>query len=332
MLVAVLLPMVGHAQLHAPGLAARVNGEPIALDRLERSFEEYLRERQIHVGAMRSPQRAKALKREALDLLIEQELLWQEARRRGLVASAQQTDKAVAEVRRRFATEASFATRLSTEGFSPAAYTDHMRKLLSARLLLEQLEADVTVSDAEVDDFYRRHADRFEQAEQRRLSHIALRVGSDEERRDAHARIESLRALLRAGADFGALARQHSEGPRAAEGGDLGFLRREDLHELLSSAAFAMSPGELSATLDTIDGVHLLRLEAVRPAQRAPLEELRVRITAHLRGEQAQHARVALVKRLFADARIEVLVPLPSGDAPADAPGSPTQRARSAMR
>ncbi len=332
LLSAALVPLIGQAQMQAPGVAARVNGEAIALERLERSFEEYLRERQVHVGAMRSPQRAKVLKREALDLLIEQELLWQEARRRGLVASPEQTAAAVAEVRGRFPSAPLFDARLATEGFSPVAYDEHVRKLLSARLLLEQLQSQAVVDEGEIADFYRRHADRFEQAEQRRLSHIAIRVDTDDARREAHARVEALRVLLRAGADFVALARQHSEGPQAAQGGDLGFVRREDLAEPLSSAAFALDPHELSATVDTADGVHLLRVDAVRPARRPSLDELRERIATHLRSEQAQRARRSLVERLTREARIEVLVPLPARDGAAEDPFSPAQRARAVTR
>lgn len=323
-------PAPSSGQLQAPGVAARVNGQAIAAERLERGFEEYLREKRINIGAMRSPQRARTLKREVLDLLIEQELLWQEAQRQRLVAGDDEAARALAEQRSRYSDSASFAARLSTEGYTEAGYAEHLRRLLSARKLLDRLEAAVVVDDAQVAAFYRRHAERFVQPEQRRLSHIALRLDGEAQRPQARARLEALREALRGGADFSALARQHSDAPQAAQGGDLGFIQRGELAEPLAAAAFALSAGQLSAVVDTVDGVHLLRLEALREAQQLPESALHERIAAQLRNEQAEQARAALVRRLQASARIEVLVQLPPADAaPADE-SNPARRARAA--
>lgn len=322
-----MVPAPSWSQLQAPGVAARVNGQPIMAERLERGFEEYLREKRINIGALRSPQRAKTLKREVLDLLIEQELLWQEAQRQRLVAGDDEAARALAELRSRYSDGTSFAARLSTEGYTEAGYTEHLRRLLSARKLLDRLEAAVVVDDAQVAAFYRRHAERFVQPEQRRLSHIALRLEGEAQRPQARARLQALIEALRGGADFAALARQHSDAPQAAQGGDLGFVQRSDLAEPLAAAAFALLPGELSAVVDTVDGVHLLRLESLRQAQQLPESALRERIAAFLRSEQAEQARGALVRRLLASARIEVLVPLPA-QAGSDEAFGPAQRAR----
>lgn len=324
-----VLPGPSWAQLQAPGLAARVNGQPITAERLERGFEEYLRDKRINIGAMRSPQRAKTLKREVLDLLIEQELLWQEAQREGLVASANETGDALAEIRGHFADGASFAARLATEGYTESSYAQHLRRLLSARKLLDGRERQVTVGDQQVADFYRRHADRFVQPEMRRLSHIAVHVATEAQRSAAHDLMKALREAVQGGAEFATLARQHSQGPQAAQGGDLGELGRGDMAEPLSRAAFALAPGELSAPVETPDGVHLLRLESVRPAHRLPESAVRERLAAQLRAQQVERDRADFVKRLLADARIEVLVPLPAAQAQlAEEPRTAPQRAR----
>lgn len=324
-----MLPAPSWSQLQAPGVAARVNGQPIMAERLERGFEEYLREKRINIGALRSPQRAKALKREVLDLLIEQELLWQEAQREDLVATANETGEALAEIRSHFAGSATFATRLATEGYTESSYAEHLRRLLSARKLLDRREQMVTIDDQQVAEFYRRHADRFMQPEMRRLSHIALRVTTESERSAAHVRMAALREAVRGGTDFAALAREYSQGPQASQGGDLGEVGRGELAEPLSRAAFALAPGELSTPVDTPDGVHLLRLESLREAQRLPESVVRERLTAQLRAEQVERDRTDFVRRLLANARIEVLVPLPAADAPpADEQLTAPQRAR----
>ena len=77
-LAASTLALAVCASSHAQGiLAARVNGSPIPLELLDRQFEELLRERGLRIVQMRSPDKAKSIKREALDHLIRIELLWQ---------------------------------------------------------------------------------------------------------------------------------------------------------------------------------------------------------------------------------------------------------------
>lgn len=335
-LAAMALPAVALAQLQVHGLAARVNGQPISAERLERSFEEYLRERQINIGALRSPQRAKTLKREALDLLIDQELLWQEAQRQGALATPQEVEAATAAVRAGFASADAFAARLRTEGYGEPAYAEHMRRLLSARKLLEQASAGAVVGDAQVHAFYQRHEAEFLRPEQRRLRHLYLPFGAETDeagRAQARATIAALRERARAGGgDFAALAREHSRGASAAQGGDIGFVQREELAAPLAEAAFALAEGEVSKVVELADGLHLLKVEQRIAAQRVPEAEAHERIRAHLLAGQGRQAREALVKGLRDAARIEVLVPLPAPGAKAEAEESfsPAQRARRA--
>lgn len=329
---ALLWGAAAQAQLHAAGVAARVDGAEISAERLERGFEEYLRERQIHIGAMRSPQRVKSLKREALDLLIDQELLWQEARRRGLLADAAAVDEAAAALRRGFPSDEAFAARLRTEGYDEASYRTHLHRLLSARRVLEQATAAVTVDDSAIHDFYRQNEAKFEQPEQRRVRHLVLPLGDGIDAAAQRSRIAALRERLAGGADFAGLAREHSQGSSAGQGGDIGFVQRDELAPLLSQAAFALREGELSAAIELPDGLHLLRVEATVPARRVSEAEARERIRAHLLAQRAAQAREAVMQRLRAQARIEVLAALPPASEVQEEAFSPAQRARTAPR
>jgi hypothetical protein len=133
-----------------PGVAARVNGVAISRERLERSFEDYLAERGRSVAAIRSPAAYEALHREALGQLVDAELLWQEAQRRGKVASAAEAEAALAEVRARFRRPGDFERRLERGGFTEASYTEHLRQQLSIRRLVqEEIVAGLSTSAEE---------------------------------------------------------------------------------------------------------------------------------------------------------------------------------------
>jgi parvulin-like peptidyl-prolyl isomerase len=319
------------AQPQIYGLAARVNGVPITAERLERNFEEYLREKQINIGAMRNPAQAKRLKRETLDALIDQELLWQEAQLSGVQVSAQQVDSAIAAIRSGYSSPEAFAGRLRAEGYTAATYAEHMRRLLGARAVLERAATGVSVSDDEVHAFYLRNVEQFTRPEQTRLRHIYLPFGpqtSDAQKADARVQVRQWQAAAQRGADFAALAREYSKGSSAAQGGDLGYVKRDELVRPLSDAAFALRPGDVSDVVELPDGLHLfLCLDHLGPEQQ-PEAALRERIVAHLGQLKAQAARDATMQRLRADARIEILVPLPAVAPATDEAFSPAQRAR----
>ena len=75
------------------------------------------------------------------------------------------------------------------------------------------------------------------------------------------SRAEAALRRAAAGEDFAALARELSEDPSAAHGGDLGLVRAADLAEPLRSAAAALAPGAVSALLETPDGYVILKRE-----------------------------------------------------------------------
>jgi hypothetical protein len=135
-----------------PGIAARVNGVAITTERLDRFFEDFLADSGRSVAAIRSPTAYEGLRRQALDRLVDTELLWQEAQRRRLLATRPEVEAALAEVRAGFKRPGAFEARLARGGFTVASYGEWLRVQLSIRRLVqEEIVARVTVTAAEVD-------------------------------------------------------------------------------------------------------------------------------------------------------------------------------------
>jgi peptidyl-prolyl cis-trans isomerase C len=109
-------------------------------------------------------------------------------------------------------------------------------------------------------------------------------------------------AAVAGGADFAATAREKSRGPGAAEGGDLGFFKKEDLPEALAEAAFALQPGQVGPNpVRTQFGWHVVKVEERREQPRPSFEEAE----AGLRRAASEEVAEALVERLRGQARIE---------------------------
>lgn len=151
-LAALLLVLLSGRELSAEeyGSAARVNGVEISQFRLERHFEDYLREQRRSVAQIRNPSVYKRLKREALEQLIDKELLWQEAQSRAIEVDDAEVLRTRTAVAAGFSNPAAFERRLQDAGFDEAGYSDYLRREIAASRLLDQLVDTVTVSDEEV--------------------------------------------------------------------------------------------------------------------------------------------------------------------------------------
>ncbi|WP_144183088.1 peptidylprolyl isomerase [Elioraea rosea] len=130
---------------------------------------------------------------------------------------------------------------------------------------------------------------------------------------------------LQGGADFAALARERSRGPGAAEGGDLGFFKKEEMPEAFAEAAFALQPGQVSPTpVRTQFGWHVIKVEERREQPRPSFEESE----PELRRAVIEEAATQVVDRLRAAATVQRfnLDGSPMAAPPATPPAAPAPR------
>ena len=298
------------------GDAARVNGAPISNERLERFFEEYVKNKGRNIGRMINPRVYKKLKREALDLLIEHEVLWQAAQADGVTIPDSEIDalieKAIAQAKSR----EDFMRKLEQAGFDALSYRDYVRReLAGARYLMQAAGGDVEVSDAEIQAAYDRNRDEFTIPETASARHILIQVprsASAEQKAAKRRQIEAILAELRAGGDFAELAQQHSEDSSATAGGQLGEFERGRMVPAFEQAAFALEPGQTSEVVETQFGFHLIRVEARTPAKLATFDEVREPVRRRIAAERRAGEARRITAELVAAAKVEVLVYLES--------------------
>ena len=102
-------------------------------------------------------------------------------------------------------------------------------------------------------------------ADQVRASHILLMYEGSERstakrsKEEALAQIEGIKTALEQGGDFESLAREHSDCPSGASGGDLGMFGKGQMVGAFESAAFGLSIGSTSGTVETPFGYHLIK-------------------------------------------------------------------------
>ena len=175
-------------------------------------------------------------------------------------------------------------------------------KLQYVRLGMDQLKADVNVSDDELRAAYDDEATRLSTAEERRASHILIDVPANADaaaQAGAQKRAGELYARARKGEDFAKLAREYSKDPgSAAKGGDLGFSQRGAFVKEFEDALFAMKPGDISKPVKTQYGFHVIKLTAIKPGTRKPLAAVKGELEQQLRQRKAEERFYELSERL----------------------------------
>ena len=193
---------------------------------------------------------------------------------------------------------AAYATQVEVTPDAVAAYYDKNKaqfmtpesvSLQYLRLDLAAIAANVQVTEEGLRKYYEETAARNETPERRKASHILVESGDD----DAAAKKEAgdLAARARTGADFAALAREHSDDVGSkASGGDLGWATREAYVKEFSDALFGLQQqGDIVGPVRTQFGYHVIRLDGIETPHVRSFEEVRTELEPEYRREQAQN-------------------------------------------
>jgi peptidyl-prolyl cis-trans isomerase C len=308
------------AFLHAGGAkqnsaVASVNGVLIPKEYLAREVRRF-EEQTLGQGQMVNEKQRDAINRQALDTLIDMELLYQESQRRGFEVAEERIEQQVSNLRSQFADEEGFAGALEQIGISKDELRTEFKRQIAIQDMIDlDIAPSVSVLDQEPRDYYDNNPGFFATPEQVQARHILILAGPDageEEKSAARSRIEEIRSRILAGEDFAELASQFSEDGSSAYGGDLGYFQREQMVKPFADAAFSLEIGQLSGIVTTEYGYHLLQVTAKKAESIIPYEEIQARIVQYLHREKAMAAIEELAAQLRSQAEIEEYA-LPEG-------------------
>lgn len=239
-----------------------------------------------------------AFQREVGEDLVNRVLLLDEAKRRGIGPDRQRVDAALAGYEARYKGNRNWEA--NRERMLAA-----VAQQLEADSVLERLEKQVKAvrepTAREARAYYEQHKELFVEPEQVKVSVILLKVdpGSPQAAWNAaHDEARRIRERLGAGADFGELAKLHSGDLSAGRGGDMGYVHRGMLPEAVHAVVDKLAPGDVSAPVQVLEGVALLRLDDRKPARQRGFDEVRERAGDLWQRAEADAAWKALIAEL----------------------------------
>jgi len=261
-----------------PNTVALVNGQAIFLQDFEAQVSQaidYLKQQQGFDPESPEGQAAVAqVRQQVLSWMIDQMVIEQAAARKGVAVSEDNVEQEI--VRLIGDDAAKFEEWLRAYGLTREGFQVQLKRELLGAALQEHIVGALPTT-----------------VEQARARHILLPTEAD---------AMSILLKLRAGEDFGALARQNSLDKASSEAdGDLGFFPRGVMPVEIEAVAFALDPGQISGIVKTDFGYHIIQVVERDPARKVPDEMMATwRQQAFLRWLEAEKSV----------AKIHILIPV----------------------
>jgi peptidyl-prolyl cis-trans isomerase SurA len=236
-------------------IAAVVNDEIISV------FDVVSRMRMVMISSniADTPETRQKIGPQVLRSLIDEKLELQEAKRQNVTATDSEINNALAQIEKQNNMKAGQLNEfMKARGIDRGALVDQLTAgIVWAKLVRKQAAQSTEISDEEVDEALKR-AKEHENEPQSRVAEIFLTVDTPAQDEEVRALAERLTQQMRQGARFSAIAQQFSKSATAAVGGDIGWVRPDQMPPELGKVVAQMKQGELSPPIRTGGGYYLL--------------------------------------------------------------------------
>lgn len=291
-------------------LAARVDGEEIALTELDLAVNQYVMSQGL---GPHSSVGIGEIQRTVLERLVTILVVSRHAEKAGFAATDQEVEDALAEIRAQLGSPEDYRLFLTVQNITEEMLRRQLFRQISAdKLVRTQVLGKIEIQDTEIQAYYRSHKDELTAPEKVKLRHIFVRIRpdmTDEERAAAREKIDSAKAQLDAGKEFAELAVAVSEDPAAASGGSLGWMRRDQVTGPFEVVAFSQPLNDASDVVATDYGYHIIEVLNRKDPGVMELEEARPTIVQQLKQDKERVAVQNYLSDLRSKAAVETFLP-----------------------
>ena len=203
-----------------------------------------------------------------------------------------------------------FSKNLAKEGNSLDSVKKEIRmQMMRARLLRREIKSKVMVSDEEIGEYYNKNRQDYEGKETVRIKQLLLLIPPNADKA-ATAKVRNgavqLHKRIMDGESFDLLIVKYSQGPAAAQGGDVGFVGRGTIIPEVEKVAFILPVGQISEVIESSVGFHIIQVVDKKGAGLKPIAAVREEIKAKLEDEKLDKKYDEWIASIRAKSHIEI--------------------------
>jgi peptidyl-prolyl cis-trans isomerase SurA len=224
----------------------------------------------------------RVLRTQAIEKLIVDNLQTQMAERMGIQISDPQLEQTIANIAQgENLSIAQFRAKVAQEGVTYDTYREEIRKeLILGEVRRANVRRRVYITAQEIENLVKLIDEQGDQQAEYHLGHILIEFPpepTDEDIIQSKSRADKVLELLEKGSDFAKIATASSGGPRALDGGDLGWLNINSMPTLFAEAVQKKSKDDLIGPIRSGAGFHILKVKDLRGIEKVEIEEINAR-------------------------------------------------------
>ena len=308
---AILAPALLSADTVVEEIIARVNNQIITRTDYEREQQQLKDEAQQQDPA-RAAQVIAEGQKDVLRGLIDRELLLEKGKDLNISADTELV-KRLDEMRKQMKldTMEDLEKAATSQGVSFEDFKQNMRtEIITQQVIQREVGSRLNISKDDQRLFYDQHKSELASPEEVKLSEILVsteQAGNDEQKiAAAQAKADDLLKQIKAGANFEEVAKKESQGPSAAQGGDLGFFEHGKLAKQLEDLTFGMKKDDVSNVIRTKQGFVILKVTEHQNAGIPSYTEVEPRLQEAVYMQRLQPALREYLKKLREEAFIDI--------------------------
>ena len=275
-----ILSSLGTAAELVDRIIAYVNDDIITLSELNERTNALVAAQQQNPFQREREQSLEEMRYTMLNRLIDERLASQEISRLKITVSEEEIDETIARImKENRLTKETLEAELRKDERTIADLRQQIKEGLEQRKLVSrEVQSKTVITDEIVEAYYQSNMHDFQEKERWRIQDIYLPYYPDdtpEERARLRNLAQEILERVRAGVDFGSLAKNYSQGPGAEAGGDMGYFARGELEPVLEAAVENLRAGEVSPDIETTRGIHIIKVTEVDRSPPKALDEVR---------------------------------------------------------
>jgi peptidyl-prolyl cis-trans isomerase C len=272
-------------------VVAKVNGVALTQAQLREQEETIFPYFKMHNGEI-PPSAKPEIQRQAMQRLILDEMLYQEAQRRHIAVPEAKYQKGIRDLRKSFNSPQAYKAAVAKKYGSMAEFERRLRRTLLINQLWDaEVKNKTVVTDVTLRDYYQKNQKRFVRPEAVSLQSISFEFPKDATpEKKEQVRKRAAEELPKAKAEknyeeFGLLAEKISEDPWKVMMGDHKFVHRGEVDPQFE-VIYSMKPNETTGLIESQEGVHILRVNEHQAQRQMPYSEIKDRLKKDLQAKR----------------------------------------------
>ncbi len=214
----------------------------------------------------------KQAKENVLKEAIEEKILLISAEKAKIEVTEEEIEKSLEEFKKEFPSDDEFYAQLKKEGLTLADFKEKtITRIKISKFIRFNIISNIRITEEEVADFYEENKASFLMPGQVKISQILIKDSADNE---TDKKIEEIFQKLKAGEDFSSLVRLYSEEPKAFGEENSDFVYLEQLQPQIRKTLSELKVGEFTKPILIGANYHIIKLEARKLPQYAPISEV----------------------------------------------------------